>query len=160
MAGEMIVSLEKRQSGAGPDADLLDPRRRLERTHSELAMVLHKSMADCRYRGNPDRRRPITFPLPAVLLIASREWSNPDMDAVDAMVLALLAVADITLIIHLRLRRSRMLRAKRMNRSLTLAVRRELAMTAPVSKVPAWKQRAAAAAMLNRAVLKRADSIG
>ena len=38
MTGEMVISLEKRQRGAGPDADLLDPRRRLERTHSELAI--------------------------------------------------------------------------------------------------------------------------
>jgi hypothetical protein len=44
MAGEMIVSLEKRHRGAGPDADLLDPRRRLERTHSDLAMVLHRTL--------------------------------------------------------------------------------------------------------------------
>lgn len=44
MASEMVVSLEKRQWGAGPDADVLDPRRRLERTHRELAMVLHESL--------------------------------------------------------------------------------------------------------------------
>jgi len=79
------------------------------------------------------------------------------MNAVDAMVFALLALADIILIIHLRRRRARMLRLQRMYHSLTLAVRRELAVAAPVSKVPARKRRAAAAAMLNRAVLKPAD---
>jgi hypothetical protein len=41
MAADMIVSLEKRRWGPGPDADLLDPRRRLEKTHGELARVLH-----------------------------------------------------------------------------------------------------------------------
>jgi hypothetical protein len=63
------------------------------------------------------------------------------MDAVDAMVFALLALADITLLIHLRLRRARALRVKRMYHTLTLAVRRELAGDAPESRAPArpWR---------------------
>jgi len=44
MAAEMIVSLEKRRWGAGADADLLDPHRRLERSHGELAGVLHDAL--------------------------------------------------------------------------------------------------------------------
>jgi hypothetical protein len=44
MAGEMIICVERSQQGAGPDADVLDPRRRLERTESELAKVLHESL--------------------------------------------------------------------------------------------------------------------
>ena len=51
MASDMVVSLEKRQRGAGPDADLLDPRRRLERTHSQLAMVLHEALFISPARG-------------------------------------------------------------------------------------------------------------
>jgi hypothetical protein len=49
------------------------------------------------------------------------------MDAVDVMVFALLALADICLIIHLRRRRARILRVRRMYHTLALAVRRELA---------------------------------
>jgi hypothetical protein len=49
------------------------------------------------------------------------------MDAVDFMVFALLAVADICLIVHLRRRRARILRVRRMYYTLALAVRRELA---------------------------------
>ena len=44
MAADMIVSLEKRRWGPGPDADLLDPRRRLEKTHEELARVLQEAL--------------------------------------------------------------------------------------------------------------------
>ncbi len=44
MASDMVVGLEKRQSGPGPNADLLDPRRRLERTHPELAAVLREAL--------------------------------------------------------------------------------------------------------------------
>lgn len=43
-AGEMIVCVERRQWGAAADADVLDPWRRLERTQSELAKVLHESL--------------------------------------------------------------------------------------------------------------------
>jgi hypothetical protein len=44
MAADMIVSLEKRRWGPGLDADLLDPRRRLERAHPELAQVLREAL--------------------------------------------------------------------------------------------------------------------
>ena len=73
------------------------------------------------------------------------------MNAVDGMVLALLALADITLIVHLRRRRARTMRVNRMYRSLTLAVRRELAATAPITgKLPARKLRATADALRKR----------
>ena len=49
------------------------------------------------------------------------------MDAVDTLVLTLLAAADICLMVYLRRRRSRRLRVERMYRSLTMAVRRQLA---------------------------------
>lgn len=45
------------------------------------------------------------------------------MDVVDALVLLVLAVADIWLIVHLRQRRARKLRMERMTRSLELYVR-------------------------------------
>ena len=48
------------------------------------------------------------------------------MDAIDGVVLSLLAVADIFLIAYLRRRRSRAIRVQRMYRSLRQAVRREL----------------------------------
>lgn len=51
MAGQMLASLEKRSGGTGADADLLDPFRRLERTHSELAGVLHESLFSPPERG-------------------------------------------------------------------------------------------------------------
>jgi hypothetical protein len=79
------------------------------------------------------------------------------MNAVDAMVFALLALADITLMVHLRRRRARTLRVKKMYHTLTLAVRRELAVAAPVSKVPARKQRALGAALLKRTVAQVPD---
>jgi len=80
------------------------------------------------------------------------------MDAVDAMVFALLALADIILFIHLRRRRARMMRVKRMYHTLTLSVRRELAVAAPTSgKVPMEQRRAAAKALLRRSLLKPSD---
>jgi hypothetical protein len=45
----------------------------------------------------------------------------------DIMVLALLAFADICLIVHLRRRRARYIRMDRMTRSLQLHIRSELA---------------------------------
>ena len=74
------------------------------------------------------------------------------MNAVDAMVLALLALADIALLIHIRRRRARGLRVRRMDRALTLAVRRELAVGAPAMPVPGRRRPAAVTvtAMLNR----------
>lgn len=44
MAGQMLASVERRERRAEPDADLLDPWRRIERTHSELAKILHESL--------------------------------------------------------------------------------------------------------------------
>lgn len=51
------------------------------------------------------------------------------MDAVDALVFALLAIADIALLVYLRRRRARILRDERMCRTLTLAIRRSAAAT-------------------------------
>jgi hypothetical protein len=48
------------------------------------------------------------------------------MNFADAMVLLLLAFADICLIVKLRSRRSRLLRMERMSRSLQLHIRSEL----------------------------------
>jgi len=80
------------------------------------------------------------------------------MNAVDAMVLTLLALADITLLVHLRRRRARMLRVKRMYHSLTLSVRRELAVAAPTAgKVPMGQRRASAKALLKRSLMKPSD---
>jgi hypothetical protein len=47
------------------------------------------------------------------------------MDLVDALVLALLALADLALLIHLRRSRNRRVTARRMMRSLKLAIQRE-----------------------------------
>jgi hypothetical protein len=44
MAADMVVSLEKRQTGGVPGADPLDPRRRLENTNEDLAHVLHQCL--------------------------------------------------------------------------------------------------------------------
>jgi hypothetical protein len=48
------------------------------------------------------------------------------MNVVDAAVLAILAVADIGLLVHLRRARARRIREDRMMRGLKLAVEREL----------------------------------
>ena len=50
MAADMVVSFERRASSAVADADLLDPRRRLEGSNPELAAVLHDSLF-----GPPER---------------------------------------------------------------------------------------------------------
>ncbi len=47
------------------------------------------------------------------------------MNAVDALVLALLALVDLALIVYLRRMRVRRVRARRMMRSLEFAIRRE-----------------------------------
>ena len=47
------------------------------------------------------------------------------MNVVDALVFALLALADLSLIVHLRRARMKRLRIERMMRSLKLAVQRE-----------------------------------
>lgn len=49
------------------------------------------------------------------------------MDAGDALLLFVLAMADLCLIVYLRLRRRRNLRVRNMMRSLKLYVRREIA---------------------------------
>lgn len=71
--------------------------------------------------------RSITVPLPEGLSIAAGEWFNSNMNAVDTLVLALIAMADLALIAYLRQRRARALKQRRMDRCLTWAVRRELA---------------------------------
>jgi hypothetical protein len=59
------------------------------------------------------------------------------MDGVDAIVLALLALADIALITYLRRRRARRLRVERMYYRMALAVRRDLAnSTPPAVRIP------------------------
>jgi hypothetical protein len=50
------------------------------------------------------------------------------MGAADTMLFALLALADITLLVHLHRRRQRRYRLTRMMRSLRLAVRRNIGM--------------------------------
>ena len=49
------------------------------------------------------------------------------MNVVDVIVLLLMAFADICLIAHLRRRRARYVRLERMNRSLEMHLRKELA---------------------------------
>jgi hypothetical protein len=44
MAGHMLISVEKQSGEAGSEADSLDPWRRLERTHPDLADVLHAAL--------------------------------------------------------------------------------------------------------------------
>lgn len=46
------------------------------------------------------------------------------MDAIDGLILALLAMADIALMVHLRRSRGRRVREERMMRSLTIALQR------------------------------------
>jgi hypothetical protein len=61
------------------------------------------------------------------------------MNVADLMVLLLLAVADIGLIVHLRRRRARRIRADRMMRSLQLHIRSVLvpeAVVAPPGRRP------------------------
>jgi hypothetical protein len=55
------------------------------------------------------------------------------MNIVDPMVLAAVASADVALFAYLRRRYVRCERARRMSRSLSLAIRRELTMPAPVN---------------------------
>jgi hypothetical protein len=54
-------------------------------------------------------------------------WLDEGMDAGDALFFFVLAMADLCLIVSLRLRRRRALRARNMMRSLELYVRREIA---------------------------------
>jgi len=49
------------------------------------------------------------------------------MDGVDALLFFILAMADLCLIVYLRLRRRRFLRARHIMRSLELYIRREIA---------------------------------
>ena len=49
------------------------------------------------------------------------------MDAADALIFFILAMADLCLIVYLRLRRRRNLQARHIMRSLELYVRREIA---------------------------------
>lgn len=53
MAADMVVSLEKRLHGLQTGDDLLDPRRRLERTRGTLAGVLHQCLFNAPDRGIP-----------------------------------------------------------------------------------------------------------
>jgi len=59
------------------------------------------------------------------------------MDAADALLFALLAFADLALMIHLHRRRARRIRFERMMRSLKLAVQREIG-TATVAMRPRY----------------------
>ena len=58
---------------------------------------------------------------------------------VDAMVLALLAIADIGLMVHLRRSHGRRVRADRMMASLRIALEREAAKQATVPEAKRWK---------------------
>jgi hypothetical protein len=44
MASDMVIALERRQNGVDAVADLLDPRRRLERLQPALAGVIHECL--------------------------------------------------------------------------------------------------------------------
>jgi hypothetical protein len=44
MAADMLVSVERQQAGVEADDDVLDPRRRLEKNHHDLAQALHESL--------------------------------------------------------------------------------------------------------------------
>ena|ERR1035438_5559008 len=69
----------------------------------------------------------VTRPLLVALLRRLVSWLDRSMNA-DAVVLLLLAVADICLLAYLRQRRARSIRAERMTRSLRLHIRGELAL--------------------------------
>jgi hypothetical protein len=43
-SADMILSLERRQDPAEADADVLDPRRRVEKNRLEVASTLHESL--------------------------------------------------------------------------------------------------------------------
>jgi hypothetical protein len=51
------------------------------------------------------------------------------MNTVDGVVLSLLALADLGILVYLRRRRARLLRVRRMYRSLSWAIRRDNAAT-------------------------------
>jgi hypothetical protein len=65
------------------------------------------------------------------------------MNAVDGALLALLAVADLALLVHLRRARARRIRDERMMRSLNLAVHRDLTAQAIAPSVKPWTLRRA-----------------
>src|SRR3954454_21595244 len=72
------------------------------------------------------RERTITHGVPA-LPARLLSFVNIDlMDVVDAMLFALLALAEVRLIIHLHRRRQRRVRVERMTRSLRVAIRKEM----------------------------------
>ena len=54
-------------------------------------------------------------------------WLDEVMDAADALFFFILAMADLCLIVYLRLRRRRNLQARHIMRSLELYLRREIA---------------------------------
>lgn len=58
---------------------------------------------------------------------------------VDALVMALLAVGDVALMVHLRRLRGRRIRAERMMASLRLAIRREVAVQVITLPASRWK---------------------
>lgn len=65
------------------------------------------------------------------------------MNVVDASILALLAMADVALMVQLRRTRGRRLRAERVMRSLRLAIRRETLAEGSVLPVKPWTMRRA-----------------
>ena len=70
--------------------------------------------------ANPSKS-PVTAPLRGDLVATGHKWSNRFMN-VDALVLALVAIADLALIAHLRQRRDYRVRQDRMMGSLRLAL--------------------------------------
>lgn len=65
------------------------------------------------------------------------------MSVVDALVLAVLAAADVALMVQLRRARRRRLRAERLMRSLRLALHREAIADGSVTPVKLWALRRA-----------------
>jgi hypothetical protein len=53
-------------------------------------------------------------------------WSNHSMGYADAFIFAILALADMAFMVHLRRRRARRVKARRIARSLRLVVQGEL----------------------------------
>ena len=82
MAADMVMVLEKQRMGHGAGADLLDPRRRVEHSHPEVAQVIQESL--------------FGHPRPGINVLAHYIWTQHQGTLADGQrkVLAYLLEAD------------------------------------------------------------------
>jgi hypothetical protein len=154
---DLIHLLEGRALALRAKPAILD----LARARARILAAAHKhNVHPARERAGVNRAKsPITYLLRAPLLLGGGACSNRDMSGlVDGIVVGLLAIADIAFLAHLRRRRARALRIRRMWRSLALAVRRANSDPAGVANRPSPRMGPVAAARRQRLSVERAEA--